>query len=444
MKELSYLIVLALILGLVLAGCSLLSNVGQVPATEQSGVTYLTKTVHLPDPGLVGLWRFKGDANDSSENGLNGTLSPSGASFVVDGFEQALNVDGTGWVQVTDSVLLEPFEITVEAWVKKFGSPGGAKYIVSKYLPNKYGSYSSYGLYTGSGGIRFYIGYTSSWIGSPQASAEAVWNGEWHHVAGTFDGVNIKLYLDGVQVDGATSTIQDIYYFGTGNLYIGAYTNDSYLAFSGTIDEVRIWSSALAGTQLRDMTPPVINITTPDDGATYLLNQIVTAEWSSDDGTGTGVASESETVPIDTSTVGQKTFTVTATDYAKNVTNKSVTYTVSYDWDGFFRPVDNLPTLNATKAGSAIPVKFSLSGYQGLNIFATGYPKSIPIPCDGAAPVGEIEVTVTAGGSSLNYDADADQYIYVWKTNKAWAGSCRQLEVKLDDGTSHFANFTFK
>ena len=444
MKKLSYLIVLALILGLVLAGCSLLSNVGQVPATEQSGVTYLTKTVHLPDPGLVGLWRFKGDANDSSENGLNGTLSPSGASFVVDGFEQALNVDGTGWVQVTDSVLLEPFEITVEAWVKKFGSPGGAKYIVSKYLPNKYGSYSSYGLYTGSGGIRFYIGYTSSWIGSPQASAEAVWNGEWHHVAGTFDGVNIKLYLDGVQVDGATSTIQDIYYFGTGNLYIGAYTNDSYLAFSGTIDEVRIWSSALAGTQLRDMTPPVINITTPDDGATYLLNQIVTAEWSSDDGTGTGVASESETVPIDTSTVGQKTFTVTATDYAKNVTNKSVTYTVSYDWDGFFRPVDNLPTLNATKAGSAIPVKFSLSGYQGLNIFATGYPKSIPIPCDGAAPVGEIEVTVTAGGSSLNYDADADQYIYVWKTNKAWAGSCRQLEVKLDDGTSHFANFTFK
>jgi hypothetical protein len=43
MKKLSYLIVLALILGLVLTGCSLLSNFGQVPATEQSGITYLTK-----------------------------------------------------------------------------------------------------------------------------------------------------------------------------------------------------------------------------------------------------------------------------------------------------------------------------------------------------------------------------------------------------------------
>lgn len=40
---LSNLIVLALILGLVLAGCSVLSNIGQVPSTEQNEITYLTK-----------------------------------------------------------------------------------------------------------------------------------------------------------------------------------------------------------------------------------------------------------------------------------------------------------------------------------------------------------------------------------------------------------------
>ena len=43
MKKLYYLIVLTLILGLVLTGCSLLPNVGQVPATDQSGITYLMK-----------------------------------------------------------------------------------------------------------------------------------------------------------------------------------------------------------------------------------------------------------------------------------------------------------------------------------------------------------------------------------------------------------------
>ena len=45
MKKLMYLIVLVLILGLVLTGCSLLSNVGQVPTAGQSGITYLTKGV---------------------------------------------------------------------------------------------------------------------------------------------------------------------------------------------------------------------------------------------------------------------------------------------------------------------------------------------------------------------------------------------------------------
>ena len=42
MKKLYYLIILTVILSLVLTGC-LLSNVGQVPTSEQSGITYLTK-----------------------------------------------------------------------------------------------------------------------------------------------------------------------------------------------------------------------------------------------------------------------------------------------------------------------------------------------------------------------------------------------------------------
>ena len=43
MKKYYFLIIVALIFGLVLTGCSLLSNISQVPANEQSGITYLTK-----------------------------------------------------------------------------------------------------------------------------------------------------------------------------------------------------------------------------------------------------------------------------------------------------------------------------------------------------------------------------------------------------------------
>jgi len=56
MKKLYYLIVLALILGLVLTGCSLLSNVGQVPTTEQSGISYLTKGAPGDPPDVLTLY----------------------------------------------------------------------------------------------------------------------------------------------------------------------------------------------------------------------------------------------------------------------------------------------------------------------------------------------------------------------------------------------------
>src|SRR6266496_4956589 len=115
-----------------------------------------------------------------------------------------------------------------------------------------------------------------------------------------------------------------------------------------------------------------------------------------------------------------------------------------YDFNGFFQPVDNSPIVNLARAGSAIPVKFSLNGDQGLNILATGYPKSQMIACDATATVDGIEETIAAGSSSLSYDASADTYTYVWKTEPGWANTCRQLVVKFVDGTYHRANFKFK
>lgn len=115
-----------------------------------------------------------------------------------------------------------------------------------------------------------------------------------------------------------------------------------------------------------------------------------------------------------------------------------------YTFTGFSQPVDNLPTINQMKAGAAVPVKFSLGGDQGLAILADGYPKSQTIACNSTSTVDGIELTLTAGSSSLTYDALTDTYTYIWKTDKAWAGSCRQLVIELSDGTFHRANFQFK
>jgi uncharacterized repeat protein (TIGR02059 family) len=114
-----------------------------------------------------------------------------------------------------------------------------------------------------------------------------------------------------------------------------------------------------------------------------------------------------------------------------------------YAFGGFKAPVDPAPVRNVMKAGAAVPLRFSLGGDRGLAIFAAGSPSSQPVACDTSAPLDGIEQTVTAGGSSLTYDAATDTYTYVWKTQKAWTG-CRQLTLTFADGSVQAAIFEFK
>jgi hypothetical protein len=74
---------------------------------------------------------------------------------------------------------------------------------------------------------------------------------------------------------------------------------------------------------------------------------------------------------------------------------------------------------------------------------SAGSPASRQIGCEPTDPRDVLEETVTAGSSSLSYDATTERYTYVWKTNKGWANTCRELVVKLDDGTEHVADFKF-
>jgi hypothetical protein len=116
----------------------------------------------------------------------------------------------------------------------------------------------------------------------------------------------------------------------------------------------------------------------------------------------------------------------------------------TYSFGGFRQPVAPVPAVNLMKAGGAVPIKFSLGGFHGMEIFASGHPKSSPISCSSTALTVGIDETVSPGGSSLQYDADADVYTYVWKTDKSWAGTCRQLILQFADATVEYANFQFK
>jgi hypothetical protein len=94
------------------------------------------------------------------------------------------------------------------------------------------------------------------------------------------------------------------------------------------------------------------------------------------------------------------------------------------------------------KAGSAIPVKFSLDGNKGLSAVASITIANGSCVATASDPITDAE-TVAASTSGLTYDATADQYVYVWKTDKSFAGSAKRLTVTLADGSAHAARFSF-
>jgi Domain of unknown function (DUF5011)/HYR domain/Domain of unknown function DUF11 len=198
-----------------------------------------------------------------------------------------------------------------------------------------------------------------------------------------------------------------------------------------------------------DTTPPTINcpadivVTLPANSAATSMPVSFPDVTASDSCSTTATVTTSHASGAIFS-VGTTTVTATATDASGNTSTCTFNVSVHYLFTGFFSPIANLPTVNTVKAGSAIPIKFSLSGNKGLNIFATDFPASGQIACNSNAPAVDLTEIDTPGASGLTYDAGSGQYLYNWKTLKAWENTCRQLVVKLNDGTEHRANFKFK
>jgi hypothetical protein len=217
------------------------------------------------------------------------------------------------------------------------------------------------------------------------------------------------------------------------------------------------YGSSTTGTITITKASQAITVTTHAPGTIYLNSSFVLAATGGGSGNPVTFGSSGACTNVGPTFTMNSVGTCTVTyDQAGNnnyyAAPQVVEYTtVIYNFTGFFRPVDNLGVWNVVKAGSAVPVKFSLNGYQGLGIMATSsqngqtytYPTSGPILCDSTGVYDYVDETVTAGGSSLTYDSTVGQYVYVWKTEKAWVGTCRQLVVKLSDGTYHRANFNF-
>jgi extracellular elastinolytic metalloproteinase len=107
--------------------------------------------------------------------------------------------------------------------------------------------------------------------------------------------------------------------------------------------------------------------------------------------------------------------------------------------------------LNTVAAGSAVPLKFDLGRNRGLDILASNSPYSRLVDCDTLAtvnPDGSITprplpvAAQTPGNSKLSANANG-RYQFPWKTDRDWAGTCREFVLTLDDGQQFRSFFRF-
>lgn len=187
---------------------------------------------------------------------------------------------------LSDPAPLAPAQVTLLAWIKQSGNPGNLKYIAGRGydgFPTCSGSsFALYTAYAAAPGLRFYVRgpdpthpgtYTSALSDAPPNAS--VFDGNWHLIAGTFDGTTIRFYVDGVQIGAPKTMPAGIGYAlpgspGGTNMYVGAYptsacdTGGQSSDFPGLIDEVRVYDRALSRTELERLaepfatTPPVL------------------------------------------------------------------------------------------------------------------------------------------------------------------------------------------
>ena len=118
-------------------------------------------------------------------------------------------------------------------------------------------------------------------------------------------------------------------------------------------------------------------------------------------------------------------------------------FRVLFEFAGFRPPVADPPVLNRANAGRVVPITFELWGKPGPGVLEAGGPVVRRVRCGTLAPETGYEPAASPGASALRYQAATGRYAFPWRTQKRWAGSCRELALPLIDGSVHRAYFSF-
>jgi hypothetical protein len=230
----------------------------ELSATDYANL-YARTVVPTDISGCMGWWKNRGISNaawaDLSGNGRNGTVNGSPAFALVlpgttAGFDTLGNamaqpnanylaLTGDGYASVADAASLDiTTAITIEAWVRP-NQVSAAQTIVGKN--------TSYALNITSGAKLQFSKWTSA-ANATLASTASIVTTAWTHVAVTYTSGTCRLYVNGAQ-DTTSAALTGALDVTTTAVLLGALTTSSQ-QFTGQIDSVKVYSSALAAADI--------------------------------------------------------------------------------------------------------------------------------------------------------------------------------------------------
>jgi 6-phosphogluconolactonase (cycloisomerase 2 family) len=209
--------------------------------------------------GLVGYWKLDENtgtsAADSSGNGYTGTLT-NGAGWGDGYYGKGMTNDGSDDYLNVPTFSQPTSAMTIVLWIKTVGTLDSYDSLAG----NSNSSWNAgWGLFYDGISMKFWIqDYAANVAASSWVSGAG-----WRHVAGTWDGSTIRVYLEGVE--------------GTSDSYSGALTDSSALRIGDTVesanrnypgvyDEVRIYNRALSAGEIKAL----YQATRPTGGALRL------------------------------------------------------------------------------------------------------------------------------------------------------------------------------
>jgi len=211
--------------------------------------------------GVVAHWsldegsgQYANDTSGYNNNGILGSTpggDPNDPAWTTGISNSALSFNGKNFVTVPDNASLNPSFISVEAWV----NPASYGYYRSFITKNYYGSgwyppYFEYMLWLQDNTPNPSFVVTVGGVSAFAVSADAIPMNQWSFLAGTYNGTNLKIYVNGILKGTASSPspgtpIDSRPY----PLYIGVSPNSNHYYY-GKTDEVSIWNRALTSEEI--------------------------------------------------------------------------------------------------------------------------------------------------------------------------------------------------